>query len=265
MGKRPKRSVKHPPQSSRRTKRRTAYAFVTQMSLGSIALGGFGVGVYLSVTGANLTEARVLDELTYQRVEQLRQTMAVTNEDLALMGVPPEQAEVVIQSVLAWSDQNSERLATAERAVRNAESELRRARRALQSGQVQRDTPTASYEQLSAAVDEAKAGRRAVLTELETQLASRLTAAETDWTAAKLNAGWVSDAMRQRADVDTLRTYAAMRRAGDGGEDEATLTPDVAAYRTRLDDIGALEAVSRTVYLPPPVVLPVNSPDVVRP
>lgn len=265
MGKKRTLPNNRQPQSSGVATRRPPYAFAAQLLLGCIALGGLGLGIYLGVTGDSLAEVRVLDELDHQRVEQLRQTMAVTNQDLAAMGLPPEQAETVIQAVLTWSDQNSERLAGADRAVRDAETELRLARRALQSGEPREGASSASYADLSAAVERARAAHRSILTEFESGLATQLSAASEDWAAAKLNAGWVTDSLSARPDENTLRKSIALRLAAQGEAENVSPAADVQAYRDRLANTGMIAAVSRQVYQTPVVVKPLEPSGFERP
>lgn len=254
MGKKPARPKNRASSTAGGGARRRPYAFATQLLLGVVALGALAVGVLLSVNGEGPPEPRILDELTYQRVEQLRQTMAVTNDDLAAMGLNAEQAAVVIQSVLDWADQHSERLATANRGVRQAESDLRRSRRAMQSGDASLADDLPGYANLSTAVEEAVTARESVLSELGTVLATPLQEVSDDWTAAKLNAGRIRPSISGEDLEGALSRATALRAARQG--DEAGTTPSslVQRYRDGLAGTPAIIRAAQQIYVPDVVV-----------
>lgn len=236
-------------------------AFISQLVLGSIAIGALSLGVLVSVTGSGQATATVLDELSYQRVERLRQTMAVTDSDLAAMGVSPEQSEVVIKSVLAWSERNAQRLAKADRAVRKAEAKVRGARRALQSGDTKDKKASKSYARLSADLAEAEASRVALMDELESGLAALLKDKEVDWAAAKLNAGRADTAGGEASLGEILRRSTEMRLARQGVGDDASLTAGARRYRLGLKQSDMIAAVAGRVYQPPVKVKPLEQVD----
>jgi len=253
-----KRRVAVDSKPSDRASRRRPYAFVVQVLLGTVAVGALSIGLMLALGGDGVAEPRVLDELSYQRVERLREALAVTNSDLAVLGVTTQQAEGVIERVLSWSDANSERLARADRALRDAETQVRLERRAIQSGQVQETNHPRSYAQLVEAIDKAKADRTAVLTELETALTSLLQGSSDDWTAAKLNAGWVTGSLSDGPVEDAANRATAMREAKQGQDPEAS-SAQVQGYRDRLAGVSTIARVERQIYqkkvIPKPVVL----------
>ncbi|MCC6680522.1 MAG: hypothetical protein IT445_06425 [Phycisphaeraceae bacterium] len=65
----------------------------------------------------------------YIKVQELRRDLALTNEDLAALGLNREQAETVLQTLVSWCESHQAELAaqqTAERSDRQALSEVQR-------------------------------------------------------------------------------------------------------------------------------------------
>ena len=84
--------------------------------------------------GTPETPANAVDPLTYSRVVQLRETLALTSQDLAAMGCTEEQAVAVLTSLKTWCEQNAAQWETAEQSHLSANRNLAEAVRRINVG-----------------------------------------------------------------------------------------------------------------------------------
>ena len=76
----------------------------------------------------------VVDEPMRQVIDQVRQSLALGNNDLAAMGLTESAATNVLTAVRSWCEQNDANLKQAEQDIRSAEKSLREAIRRVRMG-----------------------------------------------------------------------------------------------------------------------------------
>lgn len=84
--------------------------------------------------GERKSVPEALDVQTYSRVQAIRRSVGLTDEDLATLDLSESEAEAVLSSLLSWTKRNGASLDTADANERIAARELRETQRSLNMG-----------------------------------------------------------------------------------------------------------------------------------
>lgn len=177
-----------------------------------------------------------MSETDFLRLQQLREDLALTQLDLAAMGLDRTGAEAALARLRSWYEANKGRLDEARHAEGLAEAKLHRAQREIHLGRADAAT-TRSIPLLRDALLKAKASHsRVCLEAAETCVAQTSITARERWAAARANAGRTL-AMRFVPELEAeVRTTDRMSYSQKQANEAAW-----ASARVRMDDVAAAE------------------------
>lgn len=115
---------------------------LTLQSLLAAAVVGLGISVAMTqVDQSNPVEAaqveakaEPVDPWVYDRTQGIRRELALTNADLASMGLGLEESKAVLAGLKDWVEQNRDQLEAKDRAVQLARRDLQLAQRSVRVG-----------------------------------------------------------------------------------------------------------------------------------
>ena len=131
--------------------------------------------------------ARQIDPAVYSGVQAIRRDLALTNADLAAMGLNRESAERVLADALAWYESNRASILERDRAVRAAKRQLGETYRLIHVGP-RNESLMSSVSGLEADLAAARSARDQYLNGLVGQIETRLSADQRGvWRTARAN------------------------------------------------------------------------------
>ena len=130
-----------------------------------------------------------IDPVTYGQVNRLRRELALTNQDLATMGVDQAAAEAVLGDLLTWYQTNQSTLQQRDQDVRDARAALREAYRKVRIG-LRDEFLIAEFPRLQNDLGAAVQARRTLVDSALPTVESRLSSTQqVVWNAARMNPG----------------------------------------------------------------------------
>ena len=179
------------------------------------------------------------DPVVYSRVQQLRQELALTNLDLAAMGLSQAQAEGVLQRLIDWQAANEATLAAREQAQHQATGALRQAYQKINVGP-RNDRLIQQVPTLEAQVQEARQQQTQLLDGFIASESVRLdNTQQRIWAAARANPAVSSD-LRYISNLDAAQVKSeqlslAQRQEQQQARDNQRLAmPQVLAAEQKL-------------------------------
>jgi len=173
-----------------------------------------------------------MDVQVYQLTQDLREHLALTNQDLAAMGLDEAQATAVLTDLRGWVENNQGQIEARGQAVRQTQKALRDTQRSIRVGP-RNETEIASVPGLQQDVANAVAAKSSLMNGAAAAIESRLTAAQRSvWSTARENAG-LPTRYRYVSGIDAAQSAqiraALSARGGDAqrsryADADATLT-----------------------------------------
>lgn len=212
---------------------------------------------------------REIEASLYGRVMRLRDDIALTNDDLAAMGLTQAQAEDVLTRLLDWVETNQPAMIQADNALRDARRAVVALQRRIQTGEAD-EFEVQGFGDLYQAVADADAARKTIRHQAGAHaVAPAPESIRAQWAQAMDNTHLPAD-LRHVPGLDEQRLRAMLGNAlntqsvssgsaGGGGVIEAGLTPSELddrqeiriAIQTNLPGVAAAEAQ----VLPAPTAL----------
>ena len=161
--------------------------------------------------------ARQIDPVVYSGVQEVRRDLALTNADLAAMGLNQESAKLVLADALDWYEANQASILQRDQAVRAAKRQLSDTYRLIHIGP-RNESLMSSVSGLEANLATARSARDQYLNGLVSQIETRLSTDQRRvWQTARVNRDAPVDLRYATgltaAQVEQVPTTARQRRA----------------------------------------------------